>query len=115
MNKDINYHNRKFKPISNSENGEVSADLIFHYQQTGNILSCSYTGANIIQGHLIGLVDENGMIEMSYHQVNKKGVIMTGNCHSKPERMENGKIRLHETWQWTSGDQSKGNSVLEEI
>jgi hypothetical protein len=29
--------------------------------------------------------------------------------------MENGKIRLYEEWQWTSGDQSKGSSILEEI
>jgi hypothetical protein len=29
--------------------------------------------------------------------------------------MKNGKIRLHEKWQWTSGDGSKGESILEEI
>jgi len=40
---------------------------------------------------------------------------MTGTCFSKPEIMDNGKIRLHETWKWTSGDKSKGNSILEEI
>ena len=40
---------------------------------------------------------------------------MTGICFSKPEIMENGKIRLYETWEWTSGDNSKGNSILEEI
>jgi hypothetical protein len=40
---------------------------------------------------------------------------MTGVCHSKPEILKNGKIRLHETWQWTSGDQSKGKSILEEV
>jgi hypothetical protein len=27
----------------------------------------------------------------------------------------NGKIRLHETWQWTSGDFSSGTSIIEEI
>ena len=40
---------------------------------------------------------------------------MTGTCFSKPENMENGKIRLYEAWEWTSGDKSKGNSILEEI
>ncbi len=29
--------------------------------------------------------------------------------------MDNGTIRLHETWQWTYGDKSKGNSILEKI
>ncbi|MDG1476505.1 MAG: n-acetylglutamate synthase [Vicingaceae bacterium] len=111
----INYNNRKFKPISNSENGEVSSDMVFHYEQKENVLTCTYKGQNIIKGHLIGLVDDNGCIEMKYHQINKNDELMTGTCHSKPERMENGKIRLHEIWQWTSGDQSSGDSILEEI
>ncbi len=51
---------------------------------------------------------------MRYHQINDRGEIMTGFCKSTPEIMENGKIRLHEKWQWTSGDFSEGNSVLEE-
>ena len=111
----INYNNRKFRPVANSDNGEVSSDMVFHYQQTDNILTCTYEGKHIIKGHLIGLVDENGCIEMKYHQINANGELMTGVCQSKPEIMENGKIRLHESWQWTSGDQSKGNSILEEL
>ena len=111
----INYNNKKFKPVANSDNGEVSSDMVFHYQQTDNVLTCTYEGKNIIKGHLIGLVDENGCIEMRYHQINTNGELMTGICSSTPESMDNGKIRLHESWQWTSGDQSKGNSILEEI
>jgi len=40
---------------------------------------------------------------------------MTGKCTSTPELMENGKLRLHEVWQWTSGDLSECTSILEEI
>jgi hypothetical protein len=36
-------------------------------------------------GHLIGLVDHKGNIDMRYHQVNNKGEIMTGICKSRPE------------------------------
>lgn len=111
----MNYQGKSFRPISNSDNGETSEETLFHYQQEGNILTCEYAGGKIIKGHLIGLVDREGKINMRYHQVNTSGELMTGVCHSVPEIMENGKIRLHETWQWTSGDQSKGNSVLEEI
>jgi hypothetical protein len=63
----------------------------------------------------MGLVDDAGKIEMRYHQVNRNGVLMTGICQSVPERMESGKIRLHEKWQWTSGDGTKGESILEEL
>jgi hypothetical protein len=111
----MNYNNKKFRPVSNTENGETSNETIFHYKQEGNILTSTYSGGKIIKGHLIGLVDENGNIDMRYHQVNEKGELMTGICNSTPEIMENGKIRLHEKWQWTAGDNSKGNSILEEI
>ncbi|WP_316844289.1 n-acetylglutamate synthase [Pedobacter psychrodurus] len=110
----INYNNKLFSPISNTENGETSNETIFKYKQRGNVLTAEYDGGKIISGHLIGLVDENGCIEMRYHQVNHQGELMTGICYSTPELLENGKIRLHETWEWTSGDRSKGESVIEE-
>ena len=111
----INYHNKKFRSVSNSENGEVSEETIFHYLQEGNVLTSTYSGGQIIQGHLIALVDDEGNINMRYHQVNAKNELMTGVCQSKPEIMPNGKIRLHEFWHWTSGDQSVGSSILEEV
>ena len=110
----INYNNKIFKPVSNSENGETSNETTFLYKQKGNILTSEYSGGKIVSGHLIGLVDDQGNIEMRYHQVNEKGELMTGICTSTPEISENGKIRLHEIWQWTSGDHSKGNSIIEE-
>ena len=111
----MNYQNKQFRPVSTSPNGEVSDKTVFRYRQTGNILTCEYEGENIIFGHLIGIVDESGNIDMRYHQVNVQGQLMTGICHSRPELLPNGKIRLHESWQWTSGDGSKGESILEEI
>ncbi len=111
----IDYNNKVFKPVSNSDNGEVDGDTLFHYKQQGNILSCVYHGPKINHGQLIGLVNEEGTINMRYHQVNAKGELMTGVCNSSPEIMPNGKIRLHEKWQWTSGDLSAGESTLEEI
>ena len=92
----MNYNNKKFKAISNSENGEISDEVIFHYKQEGNVLTCSYSGGQILAGQLIGLVDENGNINMRYHQVNKRNELMTGICKSTPEVMKNGKIRLLE-------------------
>ncbi|AUC77056.1 n-acetylglutamate synthase [Olleya sp. Bg11-27] len=111
----MNYHNKNFKPVTNSDNAETSAETIFKYKQNGAILTAKYSGGQIIEGHLIGIVDQKGCIDMRYHQINKKGELMTGVCQSKPEIMANGKIRLHENWTWTSGDQSNGSSILEEI
>ena len=111
----INYNGKIFSVVTNSENGETSDKTVFIYQQTGSILTAEYSGGKILKGQLIGLVDEYGNIDMRYHQINDKGELTTGICHSSPEILQNGKIRLHERWQWTSGDLSKGESILEEI
>ena len=111
----MNYNDKVFKPIRNTENGETSEQTVFHYKQNQNILTCTYFGGKIVVGQLIGLVDKNGDIDMRYHQINIQGQIMTGRCKSKPEILQNGKIRLHEDWQWTSGDNSYGQSIIEEI
>ncbi len=110
----MNYNDKKFRPIINTENGETSNETLFHYKQVGNILTSEYAGGRIKHGHLIGLVDDSGIIEMRYHQVNDKNELMTGICISTPEILKNGKIRLHESWEWTSGDKSKGTSIIEE-
>ena len=103
----MNYNGRTFRPVSNTENGETSGETLFQYKQVGNILTSEYAGGRIKQGHLIGLVDDAGNIEMRYHQVNDKNELMTGVCRSVPEILANGKIRLHEEWKWTSGDPMK--------
>lgn len=111
----INYDNRVFKSVSNSESGEVSSETTFHYHQKGNVVWAEYQGGEIIFGNLIARVYEDDSLEMCYQHLNMKGEFMTGKCLSKPEILENGKIRLHEKWQWTSGDRSAGESVVEEI
>jgi hypothetical protein len=109
----INYDGRIFRPVSN-ENGEVGADTVFVYRQTGRIVTSTYSGGSVQIGHLLGLVDDEGRIEMSYHQVNTAGELRTGVCRSIPEVLPDGRLRLHEEWRWTSGDGSSGRSVIEE-
>lgn len=111
----INYHNKKFKVVETSGGGEIADDFIFHYQQEGNVLSCSYSGGSIAEGMLVGSVDDEGVITFTYKQINQKGFDRSGICVSTPEFLEDGRIRLHEQWRWTDGDQSAGTSILEEV
>ncbi|MDP1814685.1 MAG: n-acetylglutamate synthase [Leadbetterella sp.] len=111
----MNYNKKLFKAISNTQNGDTSSETIFEYIQNGNVLSSKYSGGKILVGHLIGIVNELGLINMRYHHINSEGELMTGICISNPEMLPNGKVRLHEKWRWTSGDCSEGESILEEI
>lgn len=112
---DINYDGRKFIPKMNSENGEVGEQTNFTYHQNGNLLWAEYSGGDILKGSLIGTVLCNGELDFVYHHMNQNMQIKTGKCHSVPTVLENGKIELSEQWQWTSGDYSKGESLLVEV
>ncbi len=111
----INYDQRVFKSVSNSETGEVSAATIFQYHQKDDLVWAEYSGGTIVFGSLIAKILDNDSLEMRYQHLNANGELMTGKCVSTPEILENGKIRLYEKWQWTSGDLSHGESVIEEI
>jgi hypothetical protein len=111
----FHYDGRIFKAIANAENGEVTADTLFHYHQQGNVVWATYEGGAIAFGTLVASVAVDGTLDMRYSHVNRAGELMTGKCFSTPERLADGRYRLHEHWQWTSGDQSSGTSVIEEI
>jgi len=110
----VNLDNRKFVPIYNSINGEVSQETVFHYHQDKNIIWAEYSGGQIIKGNIVGKVIDDH-VEFVYQHINSKNEIMTGKCKSYPELIENGKVKLKEFWEWTSGDRSFGESIIIEI
>jgi len=111
----FNYNNKRFKALANSDNGEVDSKTIFHYRQEGNVIWATYKGDQIKMGTLTGIILPSGNLQFNYQHVNADDVIMAGICQSTPEITEDQKVILHETWQWTSGDRSKGTSTIIEI
>lgn len=109
------YNGRVFGSAANTANGEVGADTRFHYHQDGKIVWAEYGGGSIVKGFLIATVQEDDSLDMRYEHINRDGELMTGRCHSVPEKLADGRLRMHEKWQWTSGDQSSGESTLEEV
>lgn len=111
----INYNGKVFRTVSNSNNGEVNNDTIFKYFQSGETVWAEYSGGGVHNGHLLAKVDSDGNLAMSYHHINDQQQLMSGKCRSRPEIMDNGKLRMHEQWQWTCHDQSSGVSIVEEL
>ncbi len=113
--KKINYNGRVFRPMKTSATGEADPDTVFRYFQDGDIVWADYSGGAVKAGHLIATVDAEGNLDMRYHHFNSSGELMTGICRSTPEVLADGRLLMHEKWQWTSGDMSTGESQLEEI
>ena len=111
----INYDGKVFASAQNSETGEVNAETVFKYHQSGDLVWAEYKGGEIVFGSLVAKADENGILDMRYQHLNQQGKLMTGVCRSTPEILPDGRIRLFEKWQWTCGDFSEGESIVEEV
>ncbi len=106
------YDGKIFVPKYNSNNGEVNENTVFHYHQNDQMLWGEYSGGDIVRGHLIGTISNDNSINFYYHHINTNAQVKIGKCYSTPHVLPNGKIELHEEWQWLDGDKSAGTSVL---
>jgi hypothetical protein len=92
--------------------GEVSGDTEFRFRQSGDMVWGRYSGGSIRMGFLVGTSDGE-TIRFSYTQLNTAGETATGHSTDRMELLEDGRVRLHETWAWDSRA-GEGTSVLEE-
>ena len=111
----IDYDERHFASVSNSASGDVGSGTLFHYRQRADIVWGTYEGGGIALGTLIARVLGDGSLDMRYQHVTPEGAIKTGRCLSRPEILVDGRIRLHERWQWTEGSTEAGESIVEEV
>lgn len=111
---EISYDGRVFRSVENSATGEVGPKTIFRYHQSGELVWADYEGGAVRFGTLVARADEEGKLDVRYAHLNADGQLMTGECRTKPEVLPDGRLRLHESWRWTSGDRPSGESVVEE-
>ena len=111
----MNYDGKLFRSISNSPGGDVGSETTFRYRQEGDLVWATYAGGAIRLGTLLATVDRDGNLDMRYQHVGTDGGFKSGRCRSRPERLPDGRVRLHERWQWTEGATGEGVSVVEEI
>lgn len=111
----IDYNGKKFVPRVNTENGEVDGKTIFNYYQEGSDFHADYSGGEIKRGYMIGKVSDAGELDFHYQHINIHDEIRIGKCHSVPVVLDNGKVELHEKWQWLNGDCFSGESIVAEL
>lgn len=111
----MSYDGKIFRPLDNSAGGEVGARTRFYYHQRGDLVWGTYEGGGVRFGTLIAVADGEGRLDMRYQHVSADGRLKTGVCRSTPERLPDGRLRLHERWRWTSGGEGSGISTIEEV
>lgn len=105
---------RRFRDVSPDHQGDVGEDTVFEYrQEPDGLIHAKYEGGSIRLGYLVGTrtADE---LDFRYTHVTAGGRTASGRCRSRVDVLDDGRLRMHETWEWTSKP-GNGTSVIEEI
>jgi hypothetical protein len=111
----IDFDRRRFRTVRNSDAGESSSETVFRYRQKGSVVWATYLGGDVTYGTLLARVDREGRLDMVTQHLNKNGDFRSGRCRARTEILPDGRYRLHERWEWTSGAAGSGRSVTEEV
>ena len=107
--KAVNFNNKTFSLVENSEKGKVSSDTIFEYKQKGNLVTADYYGGKIIYGKIIAL-HQNDQLNMLYQCVTKNNELKAGKAIAAISVSEKGKIKLKLNWEWLGEGKETGIS-----
>jgi hypothetical protein len=108
----IDYDGRRFSPVSDSP-GESSRVAV--YRQSKDLLWGSFSGGDARRGTLTGVCDPDGRLRFAYCLVLGTGDVVSGRCTSVPTVLDDGRVRLTESWERYGPHAARGTSVLEEI
>lgn len=92
--------------------GQVTPETEFRFRQSGDMIWGRYSGGGIRMGFFVGTSD-GATLRFRYTQLDTLGDTASGSSVDRIEALPDGRVRLHETWEWDSRDGS-GTSVLEE-
>ena len=109
----VSLDGRHLAGVRNSADGEVDSSTVFHYREAGGAVWADYAGGRIRRGHLIG-TRRGDELDFRYVHLDVDGNTASGHCTSRVEVLDDGRVRLHETWRWESRD-GAGRSVVEEL
>jgi hypothetical protein len=108
----LSLHNRRFVLEANEAGGDCRPGMTFEYRQEGGRVWALYGGGDVPFGALVARVQDDGGLDARYQHATIAGQVRTGRCETRPESLADGRIRLHERWQWLSGAEGAGRSTL---
>jgi hypothetical protein len=108
----VSYDGRRFRAVADGTDGGDASSAV--YRQDGDLLWAEFSGGGVRRGMLVGTCGPDGVLDFGYSMVTGTGEVICGRCHSLPERMPDGRIRLAEHWERFGPHAGTGVSYLEE-
>ncbi|HEX5113985.1 MAG TPA: hypothetical protein VFW65_02185 [Pseudonocardiaceae bacterium] len=108
----INYDGRRFHPVLD-DSADPSRVAVYH--QDGDLLWGEFHGGKAKRGALTGTVHADGSLTFAYCMVLDDGAVISGSCASTAHVLDDGRVRLEETWERYGTHRAGGVSVIEEL
>lgn len=90
------------------------ADRVLHFREDREgTLTGTYAGGSVVAGALTGRRDGRD-VTFGWTQIERNGLRTTGRADARVEVLDDGRLRLHESWQVDSAP-AEGTAVLEEL
>ena len=99
--------------VADSGGGVATTETTFRYAECDGVVTATYEGGTIRQGFLVGTRDGDSL-DFRYVQLHADGSTASGHCTTELELLDDGRVRLNETWAWESRAGS-GRGVAVEV
>ena len=99
--------------VTTASEGAVKKDTVFEFSETDSVVTATYAGGGIRSGCLAGVRTGHGLF-FRYAQVDEGGRVDGGRSQCEVKRLDDGRYRIIEHFQWESRPGS-GTNVLDEI
>lgn len=104
---------RVLRAVATDGDGEVDAQTELRFRQADDMVWGRYSGGAIRLGFFVGTTD-GSTIRFRYTHLSRSGETASGESVDRIELLDDGRVRLHESWRWDSRE-GTGTSVLEEV
>ncbi|WP_318508749.1 hypothetical protein [Bacillus sp. T3] len=109
------FDNQIFVCSTDSEIRDITTGTRFQFKKYGGIISAKFVGKNIVNGELIGMVNQQGELEAIFNYCNSDSQFYSGNCSFKPKKNLNKSSQLHVLWNLFGNEIIENNLVLDEL
>jgi hypothetical protein len=99
--------------VADSGGGVATRETTFRYAEEDGVVTATYEGGTIRRGFLVGTRDGD-TLDFRYVQLHADGTTASGRCATRLQLLDDGRVRLDETWEWESR-RGSGRSVAEEV
>ncbi len=113
LSKKIDFNNKVFKLVQNSDHGSASDQTKFIYKQDGNLVTADYYGGEVRYGKIIAEL-KNEKLHMIYQCMTTTNELKTGKALADITLDDKGKIKLKLNWEWLTSQEKGVSEYIEE-